>query len=207
MLKNACFFTGENYALVAVDTPASKKKIIALALAMMVPVLIWVFNGFMLSFQVLNTGLGWALLTAIVCGTIVFMIEKLIIMAKGNVWLTFFRVLIGLIVGLLGSLAIDEVVFKNDIDISVASLKETSITTAKKSAVVNFMDLNSYTNIDKSIEDAKGKYDKAEAEALAEADGTNGTKTRGIGGIAKLKLKKANERSAVLSNMVDKKKY
>ena len=61
MLKTACFFTGDNYTLVAVDTPASKKKIVAMALAMMVPVLIWVFNGFMLSFQVLNTGLGWAL--------------------------------------------------------------------------------------------------------------------------------------------------
>ena len=206
MLKTACFFTGDNYTLVAVDTPASKKKIVAMALAMMVPVLIWVFNGFMLSFQVLNTGLGWALLTAIVSGTIVFMIEKLIIMANGNVWLTFFRVLIGLIVGLLGSIAIDEVVFKNDIDISVASLKETNIIAAKKSAAAEFMDLNNYTNIDKGIEDAKGNFDTAEANAVAEADGTNGTKTRGLGGIAKLKLQKANERKADLGNMVDKKR-
>lgn len=76
MLKTACNLTGDNYPLVANDTPASKKKITAMALAMMVPVMIWVFNGFMLSWQVLETGLGWAVLTGVACGIIVFFVEK-----------------------------------------------------------------------------------------------------------------------------------
>ena len=115
MLKTASFLTGDNYKMLAADTPASKKKVVAMAIAMLVPVLIWIFNGFMLSFQVLQSGWGWAIITAIACGTIVFFIEKLIIMANGNKWLTFFRVCIGLIVALLGSIAIDEVIFKDDI--------------------------------------------------------------------------------------------
>src|SRR5258705_13352871 len=119
MLKTACFFSGDNYNLVAADTPASKKKVVAMALAMMVPTLIWVFNGFMLSHQVLQANLGWSILTGVICGMIIFMIEKLIIMANGNGSLTFFRICIGLIVALLGSVAVDEVVFEDDIDISV----------------------------------------------------------------------------------------
>ena len=116
MLKTASFLTGDNYKMLATDTPASKKKVVAMAIAMLVPVLIWIFNGFMLSFQVLQSGWGWAIVTAIACGTIVFFIEKLIIMANGNNWLTLFRVCIGLIVALLGSIAIDEVIFKDDIN-------------------------------------------------------------------------------------------
>ena len=202
MLKNACFFTGDNYNLVATDTPASKKKIVAMAMAMLVPIFIWVFNGFMLSFQVLKSGLGWSILTALICGTIVFMIEKLIIMATGNRWLTLFRILIGLIVGLLGSMAIDEVVFKNDIDISVASIKETNILDAKKMELEQFMRLNEYFSLGKNITEEKSNYDNAEVTAIAEADGTNGTKNKGLGDIARLKIKKADERKVSWNNLI-----
>lgn len=205
MLKTACIFTGDNFNLVSVDTPASKKKIVALAIAMMVPITIWLFNGFMLSFQVLESGIGWSALTGIVCGTIVFMIEKLIIMANGNGWLTLIRIAIGLIVGLLGSIAIDEVVFKNDINLSMALLKDSSIADSKAAAVIQFMHLNEYETLDKSITEAKGNFDNAEASAIAEADGTNGTRSRGVGNITRLKNIKAEERKADWAKLMAKK--
>ena len=196
MLKTACFFTGDNYNLVAADTPASKKKVTAMAIAMLVPIMIWLFNGFMLAFQVLESSLWWSILTGLVCGTIVFLIEKLIVMANGNGWLTVIRICIGTIVGLLGSMALDEVVFKNDIDISVALLKESSIEDAKKAAAEHYMQLNEYSTLNKNIADAKLNFDNAEATAIAEADGTNGTKNRGVGNVTKLKNKKAEDRKA-----------
>lgn len=196
MLKTACFFTGDNYNLVAADTPASKKKVTAMAIAMLVPIMIWLFNGFMLASQVLESSLWWSIVTGLVCGTIVFLIEKLIVMANGNGWLTVIRICIGTIVGLLGSMALDEVVFKNDIDISVALLKESGIGDAKKAAAEHYMQLNEYSTLNKNIADAKLNFDNAEATAIAEADGTNGTKNRGVGNVTRLKNKKAEDRKA-----------
>ncbi len=201
MLKTACFLTGDNYTLVATDTPASKKKVVALGLAMMVPVLIWVFNGFMLAFQVLKAGLVWSIITALVCGTIIFFIEKLIVMANGNRCLTGFRICIGFIVALLGSIAIDEVVFKNDIDISVAALKVKSIIQSKDDAAKDFMELNGYKNLNRLISEAQTKYDNAEKAVIDEANGTYGTGKRGAGKITLLKDKKAGARKTDLDKL------
>jgi len=205
MLKTACFLTGDNYILLSADTPASKKKVVAMAIAMLVPVLIWIFNGFMLSFQVLKAGLGWSIVTGIICGSIVFFIEKLIIMANGNKWLTFFRICIGFIVALLGSMAIDEVVFKDDIDISVAAIKETTISNAKNDEDGRFMGLNKFDNLTKNIAEAQAKYDNAVDVALAEADGSKGTRNRGIGVVTKLKNQKASERKVDLNALLTQK--
>lgn len=205
MLKTACILTGDNYQLLAGETPASKKKVVAMSLALMVPVLIWVFNGFMLSFQVLKAGFGWSILTAFICGVIVFVIEKLIIMANGNSWLTLVRICIGLIVSLLGSIAIDEVVFREDIDISVAEIKEQTIAKAKDTKDIEFRKLKQYGNLEKNIADAKQKFNSAEESALAEADGTKGTKTRGVGEITLLKNQKALERKADRNSLLAQK--
>ena len=207
MLKIACSFTGDNYSLLSKDTPASKKKVIAMAIAMLVPVLIWLFNGFMLSKQVLKAGWAWALITALVCGSIVFLIEKLIIMAKGNKCLTTVRILIGLVVGFLGSIAIDEVVFRNDIDNSVTSIKDNTIVEASKKAVADFNELNSVDELNSKVLIAQEQFDKAEAVAVAEADGSYGTKNKGIGDVAKFKDKKAQQRKQNLDKLILQKGY
>lgn len=202
MLKTACNLTGDNYQLVANDTPASKKKITAMALAMMVPVMIWVFNGFMLSWQVLETGLGWAILTGMVCGIIVFFVEKLIVMANGNRWLTFFRICIGLIVAALGSIAIDEVVFKKDIDTSVVKLKGKAVQRARDEAAAGFETEHGYTQLNAVITTAKSMHESAEKAVIDEANGTYGTGRRGAGKITALKDKKAAERKAELDKLL-----
>lgn len=198
MLKTACNLTGDNYKLLTSDTPASKKKVVAMALAMIIPVLIWFFNGFMLSFQVLNMGLGWSILIGIVCASVVFVIEKLVIMANGNHWLTKFRIAIGFIIAVLGSIAIDEVVFKGDIDTQVAAMKTSAIALSKTEASADFTTQTDIGNLNTQIKEAQLKYDNAAAAVIAEADGSYGTKRRGVGKITELKERKAKERKTEL---------
>ncbi|RZK13240.1 MAG: DUF4407 domain-containing protein [Flavobacterium sp.] len=204
MLKKACFLTGDNHLLVAADTPASKKKIIAFALAMMIPVMIWVFSGFMLSLNVLQAGLFWAIITGLVCGTIVFLIEKLIVMANGNRWLNLFRILIGFVVAALGSIAIDEVVFEKDIDISVAKLKKEFVAKAKTDAVADFNKINNLGALEAEITEAETKYDVAEKNAMQEADGSNGTGQAGVGAIARKKEEMSARRKTDLNALLVK---
>ncbi|OYU56711.1 MAG: hypothetical protein CFE25_05655 [Chitinophagaceae bacterium BSSC1] len=181
MLKTACFFTGDNYHLVSVDTPASKKKITALALAMILPIILWFFNGFLLTFQVLEAGFNWALLTAFVCALVVFFIEKLVIMANGNRWLTLFRLAIGFIVAALGSVAFDEVVFKSDIDISVKNLKKEAINLAIQNEKKQFDLSHGYNQKYTDLKNLENLYLVAVSDANAEADGSSGTKKPGVG--------------------------
>jgi hypothetical protein len=159
----------------------------------------------MLSYQVLQTGIVWAVITALACGTIVFFIEKLIVMANGNGWLTTFRICIGFIVAALGSIAVDEVVFKNDINISVAEIKANFIQEGKNKAATDFKKENGYENIDASILAAQANYDKAEKAVIDEADGTYGTGKKGAGNITKLKDKKASVRKADLTKLLEQK--
>jgi hypothetical protein len=65
MLKIACFLTGDNFQLVSIDTPASKKKITAMALAMILPITIWLSSSFLLAFEVIKTGFISALFYSI----------------------------------------------------------------------------------------------------------------------------------------------
>lgn len=205
MLKIACTLTGDNYQLVVMDTPASKKKIIAMALAMMVPVLIWIFNGFMLSWQVLETGLVWAIATGVVCGLIIFIIEKLIVMANGNRWLSLFRISIGLIVAALGSIAIDEVVFKKDIDISVAKQKESAVQESRVQAIADFEKENGYSQLNDDITRVTASVEAAEKAVIDEANGTYGTGVRGAGIITQLKEGKAAARREDLQKLLAQK--
>ncbi|MFN8307339.1 MAG: DUF4407 domain-containing protein [Ferruginibacter sp.] len=201
MLRTACILTGDNYALVSTDTPASKKKIVALALAMMVPVLIWVLNGFLLAYQVLQSSLTAAVITGLALGLIVFVIEKLIIMANGNSSLKRIRIAIGILVATLGSIALDEVVFREDIDLQMGELKAEAITKAKGKEDNSFRKQYDYAGLEQQIREAQGHFDRAEAKVIKEADGSSGTGKKGVGDITRLKDKKAGERKESLQQL------
>jgi hypothetical protein len=205
MLKIACFLTGDNYQLVSKDTPASKKKIVAMGLVMILPVLIWFWSAYMLSYKVLQASFSTAVLAAVVCATIVFIIEKSVIMANGNRWLGFFRILIGLFVAALGSIAVDEVVFKDDINIGMQDLKDEVIIKARTKSEFSFKKSNEYSVLDKNINDARDKYNNAETKTIAEADGTDGTNNKGIGNVTLFKDRKANERKKDLDKLIAEK--
>lgn len=198
MLKIACLLTGDRYSCLEGDTPASKKKVVALALAMLVPTLIWTANGFLLSHVVLQAGLLSAVITALACGVIIFLTEKLIVMANGNWMLTALRIFIGFGIALLGSIAIDEVVFKDDIDIQVQVLKEKAIEEAKKRAEEYHARTNNLNQLEEQIRVANNEFNIAERGAIAESDGSSGTGNVGIGAVARLKNQKALERKADL---------
>jgi hypothetical protein len=205
MLKIACFITGDNYTMVANDTPASKKKIIAMAIAIALPVTIWLANGFILSRQVLKAGITSVIITSLICGTVIFVIEKLIIMAKGNGWLTLVRISIGLIVAILGSIALDEVIFKSEIDTGMPFLKQEYTTRIEDQTTTQFNKQHNYEGLENDIQQAQAKYDTALESAIKEADGTAGTKAKGVGRIATFKNKKADERKTELENLLKQK--
>lgn len=200
MLRIATFMTGDNYCLLKKDTPGSRRKVIGLAIAMTVPVLAWLISGFLLASKVLGLGLLSAIITGITCSTIIFLLEKMIVMSKGGGLLSFFRILMGLILAMLGSLSLDEVVFHDDISLSVARMKVLQAVNASDSARIEFERLNGYQDIRARIQESKARYENAESDVLNEANGTYGTGKVGVGKITALKERKAIDRRIDLEN-------
>lgn len=206
MLKIACFLTGDNYELVSKDTPYSKKKVITLALAMLVPILIWAFNGYKLARTVLESSLLSAIFCSIGCATLVFLLEKLIVMANGSKSLNNLRICIGILVAVIGSIALDEVIFKSDLDYRVARMRDTEMTSAGNDAAASFDNLNGMGLLKSQVDEAQVKYDQAEKDVINEANGTYGTGKRGVGKITALKQSKATQRKADLNILLNEKK-
>ncbi len=193
--------TGDDYAILKKETPASRRKVIGLALAMSIPVFVWFMSGYMLSEKVLDLGTTKSLLTAASCSLVVFLMEKLIVMSKGGKALNFLRVSIGLILATLGSLSIDEVVFHDDISRSVERMKVMHAVSVTNSAKADFERLNDYHELKQRIRESRERYETAESDVINEANGTHGTMKSGVGGITELKDRKASDRKQDLEKL------
>lgn len=201
-LRIACTLTGDDYDMLKGDTPASRRKVVAMSIAMLIPVTVWFLSGYLLASQVLQKGTAVSLATGGCCALLVFLMEKLVVMSKGGWGMRIFRVLIGFIVAMLGSLALDEVVFREDIDTAVARLKTTHGLEAARSAALDYEALNGYADLERRISEAERQYEAAEDRVIREADGTYGTGKRGAGKITALKDGKARMRRAELDRLL-----
>lgn len=186
MLKLASLLIGENPARTALFQPASQRKIQLLASCLLIPVVLWFLNGYLLVSQVLRGGLVAALLTATIAALVIFLIERSVIMAKGSRAITIFRFLLGIVVALLGSVSLDEVVFQQDIDTQVATYKAAYVSAAQARGDSSF---RVQTSIQEQLVSSKYQaWQQALIQANGEADGTSGSGIAKVGRIAQLKL-------------------
>lgn len=189
MLKLASLLIGENPARTALFQPASQRKIQLLASCLLIPVVLWFLNGYLLVSHVLRGGVVAALLTAVVAALVIFLIERSVIMAKGSQAITIFRFLLGIVVALLGSISLDEVVFKQDIDTQVATYKAAYVSAAQARGDSSF---RAQTSTQQQLVTKKYQaWQEALAHASGEADGSSGSGIAKVGRIAQLKLRVA----------------
>jgi hypothetical protein len=116
-----------------------------------------------------------------------------------------FRVCIGLVVAMLGSLAIDEVVFDEDIDHAVERLRTRQGIEVSATASEDFKRLNGYGELDERILEAEQRYESAYEDVIAEANGTRGTMRKGVGTITRFKDRKALDRKGELDGLIRQK--
>ncbi len=197
MLKFYCFITGDQYSMLVEDTPKSKQKVALMANALLLPVLAWAINGYLLTRQVLETSWGVALFTSFICAFVIFLVERIIIMSTTSEGMKRFRIVLGVCVALLGALALDEVIFKCDIDHQINKNKGQYAEKRAHEAGVSFDTLNGMAGRLQSISQGKSNIGVAEQIAINEMDG-KGSGVRGAGKIAQKKLDiAANRKIAV----------
>jgi hypothetical protein len=202
MLKLFCFLTGDDYNLVKVDTPESKKKISALASVLLIPVVTWFIIGFSIGNVILRLSLAASFGIGIITATIIFIVERVVIMSGPNKWLIGLRVFIGLLVALLGSVFIDEVIFKDDIEQQVYLDKKEMIE-HEKTRVHSRID----PLIQQAEEDVATKHhiwSQSLEDVKKEADGSGGSGLRKYGPIAKVKNEISERQSEEYRKASDK---
>ena len=190
MLKFYSFIIGENPKYTATFQPASKRKIALYANCLIVPVLLWFINGYLLVSNVLEGNIYISILSAFIVAFIIFLIERAILMSNGSKTIFWFRIFLGIIVASLGSISLDEAIFKHDIDNQVAFYKQSEV----DSAVQNVeRDYQNQIDMQQSI--VNGKYKdwqiRLDDVNIEMKGGRNSSGYRGKGEIANEKIRMA----------------
>ena len=194
MLKYYSILIGENPRYTDTFQPASKRKIALYANCLMIPIILWFINSYLLVSHVLQGTFLMALMTGLIAAFIIFLIERAIIMSNGSRPIFWFRIVLGLIVASLGSISFDEVIFKNDIDNKVAEYKKKAVDSAVKKIE---MDYQSEIGLQQSIVNQKGNdWKKSLQDAKDEADGSGGSHQKLVGKIALFKMKVADKQES-----------
>ena len=185
MLKFYSHLVGENPEFTKTFQESSKKKIIVNANLLMVPVLLWLVNGFLLSKEIFENSFAVSLFVGLFLGLIIFLIERSIIMVKSNRYITLLRIILGFIIATLGSVTLDEVLFKNDIDNIVNDMKREKIEFRKNKIDSSY---NREIQLQRvKVDSTRSKLDDLTENFQREADGNGGSGLMGLGNIARSK--------------------
>jgi Domain of unknown function (DUF4407) len=116
-LKIGCFLTGHNFTIVKNSSEASAKSVKKYLSAILIVSILWGFIGYVFSQRYLKTGPMASAIVALVMVIVVIQIERQIILATGKVWLArTFRIIIAVVMAIIGSVIIDQIIFREDVE-------------------------------------------------------------------------------------------
>lgn len=189
MLKFACRITGDDYQMLKSETTPSRKKVLSLAIAVFIPTIMWFITGFLMVYSVFEKSFATAFLSGLVAATMIFIIEKLVVMSSGSKWLLLFRIVLAFLVAAVGSVFLDEVIFAKDITQQLAVNQDKILNQKKEDVLLAYKDellakqglvVQKYRAWQQSLQAAEW-----------EADGSAGSGIKGVHAITKLKLTNA----------------
>lgn len=116
-IKTGCFITGHNYAIVKNSSEASAKAVKKYLSAILIVATLWGFIGYAFTNRYLHGSTLVSVIGALVMVIIVIQVERQIILSIGKNKLAFaFRVAIGIVMAIIGSVILDQVMFKEDVE-------------------------------------------------------------------------------------------
>ena len=127
-LKIGCFITGYNYVLIKNSSEASAKTVKKFLSAILIVGILWGFIGYTFAQRYLHSGIAGAAVVSLVMIIIVIQIERQIILSVGkNVLVPVFRVLLGIVMAIIGSVIIDQIIFREDVEKGKISNVQTEV--------------------------------------------------------------------------------
>jgi hypothetical protein len=193
---------GYNYQVVKTQTTVSKQKIVTLGTLVLIPVSLWFISGFYLASNLYEVPTWKAVFIGTLMAIAILIIDRaFIVLSKDNGGneIRNFRLFIAIISTILGSLALDLIVFSGDL-LEYRAKKLTELRGEKKREFIGENN-SELTRFSTEREQARGAFDKADADLIAEVDGSRGTKKFGEGPAAKEKRRKVNAAELAYSKL------
>lgn len=174
-----------DYRMVEQQPTLSKQKIVTLGLLLLIPVILWAFSGFYLSHMMLGTGLLGSIMVSLVLGGIILIVDRSFISSpktKYRGMLGSVRFGFAVFSTVLGSLAIDMVLFSGDLE----EYRQAKAVEQKDVFEAEYYEKHQQEVL--RIGDEKDKAYKVHQDLLGkhilEMDGEGGTGQKGFGKVA-----------------------
>jgi hypothetical protein len=172
--KYMCYVVGEEPAIVKLWQPATVRRMKAFAIALHIPVAIWAVSGYAIASMIFGLGMVTSALIALFWAGLIYLVERLILVAPKVWYVNFSRILIGVIIATLGSNMVDLVMFDKDITQQLLKDKRIDISTKYERLASSQREL---------IDQKRLAWHKAHGEAICEANKKCGSGRGGMGPI------------------------
>lgn len=198
MLGFFALLTGDRYAVLRTHTPASRKKVVAMGMGLLLVAGLWVFTGFNLGVNAFGLDRPIALLIGLSLGVVVFSLDRIVLLASGTSKLiTATRVLIALLMAVIGGVGLDLCMLRSEIDQTLLTLHEDQA--RERSALVKAHHEGELRTAEAEVARARSAKEKAIAAWVQEMNGhPSGTGRYGHGKVAKAKEALARKREKEL---------
>lgn len=116
-IRFGCFLTGTNYRILDSCSEMSKKRLLKYTSALLIICLLWMFIGWTFTERYLKGTWLESTAGAIILIFLIIQIERQVILSsKDNHGLKIFRTIIAFAMAMIGTVIIDQIVFKDDIN-------------------------------------------------------------------------------------------
>ena len=116
-VKLACFLTGYNFNIVIGSSEITISKVKQTISALLIVCIIWGFVGYVFTQRYLGGDVLASAIGSLIACIIVIQIERQIILSiEPGKWLLIMRTIIALMMAIIGSVIVDQVIFKDDIE-------------------------------------------------------------------------------------------
>lgn len=127
-LKFGCFITGYNYNIVKVCSEVTAKEVKRYSSALLIISILWAFVGYTFADRYLRTTTLGSTIGAVILVVIIIQIERQIILSIHPSKLLYWsRGLIALTMSLIGSIIIDQIILKEDIELKKTMLVDEKV--------------------------------------------------------------------------------
>ncbi|MES2478094.1 MAG: DUF4407 domain-containing protein [Bacteroidota bacterium] len=149
-IKFGCFLIGYNYDIVKNSSEVSAKAVKRYTSALLIVCILWSFIGYTFTNRYVHGGTWGSLVGSLVFVVIIIQIERQIILSiNPNKWLYVARGVIAILMAIIGAIIIDQIIFKEDIDLEKITFIETRV---KKALIPKTEELrNQIANLDTAI--------------------------------------------------------
>jgi hypothetical protein len=110
--------------LARLEDPESEKRIQLLAMSLLLPVLLWFITIFLVCTKLFHVSLLESIAYAMIVGLVIFIVERIVIMADGDWKVGLARFVLALCLAALGSFLLDEILFEQDISNKIEDVRK-----------------------------------------------------------------------------------